>query len=178
MSDPEALYGKLVSGHSGTLRHHAGTLDAVMTALDGAVETTTAATEGAARAYDSMVTGADFGPDWGSFDDDEDLWASEHMTRTPLSELGLSEDVEVQPQTLRGAASDLDGIADQLRSQAGRTLGVHVSAHALGQVPAADEFAAMVNDMVERTNRSLRNGQRAATAIADMLVDMARICGR
>jgi hypothetical protein len=115
-----------------------------------------------------------FGPDWGSFDDDEDLWASEHMTRTPLSELGLSEEVEVQPQTLRGAASDLDGVADQLRSQAGRTLGVHVSAHALGQVPAADEFAAMVNDMVERANRSLRNGQRAATAIADMLVDMAR----
>lgn len=114
--------------------------------LDGEILTT----------YES---GADhYGPD-GS--DDEDLWANPFMTRTSLEALGLSEDIEVDPESLRGAAGDLDTAAGPLEGAADLVGAITVNASDFGKVAAATTLTTTLNDQLGQGERSLDTGARA-----------------
>jgi len=127
--------------------------------LDGEIRTT----------YES---GADhYGPD-GS--DDEDLWANPYMTRTSLEALGLSEDIDVDPESLKGAAKDLDTAAGPLTRAANLVGGLTVSAGDLGKVPAASTVATAVNAQLGRSETSLDTGARAVHRTSAMLTGNAR----
>lgn len=110
------------------------------------------------------------GVDWGGLDDDEALWVSPNYTYTPIDDL----DLEVEPSSLRGAARSVDEVAAGLSTQAAAAAGVHVAGHLLGGVPTASAFAAAVNELVAKTERSMRVGGKTASGVADNLVDSAR----
>lgn len=104
-------------------------------------------------------SGADaYGPD-GS--DDEDLWANPYMTTTSLADLGLSEDIDVSPESLRGAAADLDTAARPLTGAANLLGGITVTAGNFGEVPAATTLETALNDELGKGERSLDVGARA-----------------
>ncbi|GGB78969.1 hypothetical protein N798_01805 [Knoellia flava TL1] len=127
--------------------------------LDGEILTT----------YES---GADhYGPD-GS--DDEDLWANPYMTRTSLEALGLSEDIDVDPESLKGAAKDLETAAGPLTRAANIVGGITVSAGDLGKVSAASTFATAVNTELGRSETSLDTGAKAVERTSAMLTGNAR----
>ena len=127
--------------------------------LDGEILTT----------YES---GADhYGPD-GS--DDEDLWANPYMTRTSLEALGLSEDIEVDPESLKGAAKDFDTAAGPLRRAANLVGGITVNAGDFGKVPAASTLATAVNTELGKGETSLDTGAKAVHRTSAMLAGNAR----
>ncbi len=127
--------------------------------LDGEILTT----------YES---GADhYGPD-GS--DDEDLWANPYMTRTSLEALGLSEDIDVDPESLRGAAKDLDTAAGPLKSAANLVGGITVSSSDFGKVSSASTLATAVNTELGKGERSLDTGARAVHRTSAGLTGNAR----
>jgi len=127
--------------------------------LDGQILTT----------YES---GADhYGPD-GS--DDEDLWANPYMTRTSLEALGLSEDIDVDPESLKGAAKDLDTAAGPLSRAADLVGGITVSAGDLGKVSSASTFATAVNTQLDKSETSLDTGAKAVERTSAMLTGNAR----
>ncbi|MFC7485837.1 hypothetical protein ACOCJ7_04855 [Knoellia sp. CPCC 206453] len=104
-------------------------------------------------------SGADhYGPD-GS--DDDELWMNPFMTRTSLAELGLSEDVDVSPETLRGAATDLDTAARPLTGAANLVGGITVTAGNFGQVAAATTLTTALNQQLGTSERSLDVGAKA-----------------
>ena len=127
--------------------------------------------ESGAEKYDHMSTGK-FGWLWGVPDDDS-LWANPFMSRTPLSELGLSEDFEVEPSTLTKAANDLDSPASTLMSAASILDGVVVQAHVFGEVPRAAGVSKAVNQLVEFSAGSVRTGAKAVRLTGDNLVGAA-----
>ncbi|GAB3086684.1 hypothetical protein [Nocardioides zeae] len=130
--------------------------------VDGQIVTTY---ESGAEEFDDAGTGA-FGWLWGVPDDDG-LWASPHMTRTPLSELGLSADeVAVEPQSLVTAAARLGGVADTLRSVASAVAGVRTAAVQLGDVPSAGTASTRTNEVLERCVSLLQAGARATDEVA------------
>lgn len=98
-----------------------------------------------------------------------DLWANPFMTSTPLSELGLTDDVEVDPSSLDRAARDLDSPADALGSAASSLQGVQVPATALGTVPAAGKVVSSVNTLVDEATAGLRTGARAVRRAGEEL---------
>lgn len=107
-------------------------------------------------------SGADYyGPHADSKVDDDDLWANPYMTKTPLDALGLSEDVEVSTESLKGAASDLDTAAGPLTKGAGLLGAITVSAANFGEVPAATTLTTALNDQLDKGERSLDAGARA-----------------
>lgn len=110
---------------------------------------------------------------WWGLDDNRDLWPSTHMTRTPLSDLGVGQDLEIEPASLTRAAGDLGAPADVLASESATVGGVRVPAHALGRVPAAAGLSRAVNELVETAGDSLRTGSRAVGAAAELLVATA-----
>ncbi|MFW5473460.1 hypothetical protein ACOCJ5_09130 [Knoellia sp. CPCC 206450] len=127
--------------------------------LDGEILTT----------YES---GADhYGPD-GS--DDEDLWANPYMTRTSLEALGLSEDIDVDPESLKGAAKDLETAAGPLTRAADLVGGITVSAGDLGKVSAASTFATAVNAELGKSETSLDTGAKAVHRTSALLTGNAR----
>ena len=135
--------------------------------VDGNLVTTY---ESTAEQYD------DDGTKWGWLPgkaDDDDLWANPFLTITPLSALGLSEDFEVQPGTLRQASYALDRPSTQLSSAASTVRGVEVSADDLGQVPGAGTFASAVTTLLDATSDSLRSGSKAIALVSDNLMDSA-----
>jgi hypothetical protein len=136
--------------------------------VDGELLTTY---ESGAATYDDAGTGA-AGWLWGVPDDDG-LWATQHMTRTPLSELGLTEDLEVEPGSLRDAAQDLLAPGEALRSASTALAGVRVQAHQLGDVPAAAGLSSSVTTLVDTSESSLRTGSNALERISDALVAVA-----
>lgn len=127
--------------------------------------------ESGAEKYDHMPTG-DWGWLWGVPDGDS-LWANPFMTRTPLSGLGLSEDFEVEPSTLKQAALDLDSPASTLTSAASLLDGVAVQAHLFGEVPKAAGVSKAVNQLVELSAGSVRTGVKAVGLAGDNLVAVA-----
>ncbi|KGN42337.1 type VII secretion target [Knoellia aerolata] len=117
-------------------------------------------------------SGADaYGPD-GS--DDDDLWANPYMTRTSLEALGLSEDIEVSPESLRGAATDFDAAARPLAAAANLVGRVTVSASSFGEVPSATTLATALNDQLGKGERSLDAGARAVHRTSAVLAGNAR----
>lgn len=117
-------------------------------------------------------SGADhYGPD-GS--DDDDLWANPFMTRTSLEALGLSEDIEVSPESLRGAAADFDTAARPLAGAANLVGGITVTAGSFGRVPAASTLATALNDQLGKGERSLDAGARAVHRTSAVLTGNAR----
>ena len=117
-------------------------------------------------------SGADaYGPD-GS--DDDDLWANPYMTRTSLEALGLSEDIEVSPESLRAAATDFDAAARPLAGAATLVGGVTVSASSFGEVPSATTLATALNDQLGKGERSLDAGARAVHRTSAVLAGNAR----
>lgn len=108
-------------------------------------------------------SGADYyGPNGSDTDvDDDDLWASPFMTKTSLAALGLTEDVVVLPETLRGAADDLDTAAGPLTTAANFLGAITVSASDFGQVPSATTLATALNDQLDKGERSLDAGAKA-----------------
>ncbi|MEJ7833307.1 MAG: hypothetical protein WKF79_10350 [Nocardioides sp.] len=124
--------------------------------------------ESGAEKYSESGTGA-LGWLWGVPDGDS-LWANPYMTRTPLSELGLSEDFEVEPSTLTRAAGDLDAPASALVTSASTLDGVTVPASALGPVPAAADLSRSVTALLAGGASSLRTGANAVRLTGDVLV--------
>ena len=110
---------------------------------------------------------------WWGVDDNRDLWPSTHMTRTPLSDLGVGQELEIEPASLTRAAGDLGAPADVLASEASTVGGLHVPAHALGRVPAAAGLSREIDDLVETIGDSLRTGARAVDVAAELLVATA-----
>lgn len=116
-----------------------------------------------------------YGPDADSDVDDDDLWANPFMTRTNLDELGLTEDVDVSPETLRGAASDLDTAAGPLTSAANLLGAITVAASNFGQVPAAATLTTALNDQLDKGERSLDAGARAVHRTSRGLSSNAKV---
>ncbi|WP_426245422.1 WXG100 family type VII secretion target [Nocardioides sp. LHG3406-4] len=127
--------------------------------------------ESGAEEYDHMKSG-DWGWLWGVPDDDS-LWANPYMTRTPLSDLGLTEDFEVEPSTLTKAANDLDSPASTLASAASILDSVHVQAHMFGEVPKAAAVSKAVNQLVEFSSESVLTGAKAVGLAGDNLATTA-----
>ena len=100
---------------------------------------------------------------------EDDLWASPYMTRTPLGELGLSEELTVEPGSLRSAATDLLEPADTLRTSASTIDGVRVQAAMFGEVPAAGRLSSSLNQLLETAADSLRTGSRAVGQLSGAL---------
>ncbi|WP_248581171.1 hypothetical protein [Nocardioides sp. InS609-2] len=126
--------------------------------------------ESGAEEYDHME--GNFGWLWG-VDDEDSLWANPYMTRTPLSELGLTEDFEVEPATLEKAAHNLDSPASTLASAASILDSVLVQAHLFGEVPKAAGVSKAVNQLVEFSSGSVRTGAKAVGLAGDNLVAVA-----
>ena len=112
-----------------------------------------------------------YGPD-GS--DDDDLWANPYMTRTSLEALGLSEDIEVDPESLRSAANDLDTAAAPLTGAADLVGGITVSASDVGRVPSATTLTTALNRELAAGERSLDTGARAVHRTSRSLAANAR----
>ncbi|MCF6377856.1 hypothetical protein L2K70_09585 [Nocardioides KLBMP 9356] len=110
---------------------------------------------------------------WWGLDDNRDLWPSTHMTRTPLSDLGIGQDLEIEPGSLTGAAADLGAPADALAREASTLGSLRVPSHALGRVPAAAGLAREIDELVETAGDSLRTGSSAVAAAAELLVATA-----
>jgi hypothetical protein len=106
---------------------------------------------------------------WWGRDDHQDLWGNPYMTRTPLAELGLGEDYEVEPGTLGQATAELTGPAGDLKAAGADLDGVSVPAHLLGDVPQAAALASCVATLVEAAADSLRTGSGAVRAAAELL---------
>lgn len=106
---------------------------------------------------------------WWGLDDYGDLWANPHMTRTPLSALGLSPDFDVDPPTLKEAAGLVDDSASALATVTSNVREVKVPASAFGQVPHASAFATSVNTVATGAAESLRTGVRAMNLAAELL---------
>lgn len=114
----------------------------------------------------------EYGPDG---DDDEDEWINPYMTQTSLADLGLSEDMDVSPESLRGAAADLDTAARPLTGAANLLGGITVTAGNFGEVPAATTLATALNDEIGKGERSLDVGARAVHRTSSSLSSNARI---
>jgi hypothetical protein len=95
------------------------------------------------------------------------------MTRTPLSDLGIGQDLEIEPATLTRAAADLGSPADVLARESSSLGSLRVPAHALGRVPAAAGLSREIDELVETASDSLRTGARAVGAAAELLVATA-----
>lgn len=110
---------------------------------------------------------------WWLLDDYRDLWANPYMTRTPLSELGLAEDVEVEPGSLTSAAADFAAAGNDLHGVAAEVAALRVPAGILGEVPRAATFAAAVERVADAAGASLRTGAQAVGAVVTLLESSA-----
>ncbi|WP_104107798.1 hypothetical protein [Nocardioides sp. 616] len=128
--------------------------------------------ESGAGEFDSPLSGT-AGWWWGR-DDYQDLWGNPFMTRTPLSELGLGEDYDVEPGTLLQAAGELSGPTSDLKAAGADLDAVTVPGHLLGEVPQAAVLAATVRTLVGAAADSLRTGAAAVGAAADLLGSAAQ----
>lgn len=107
-------------------------------------------------------------------DDSDKLWANPFLTVTPLSELGLGTDFDVQPGTLRQASDQLDKPAGTLATASSTVAGTRVSSHDLGQVPGCATLASAVSKLLDGSADSLRSGSKAVSLASDNLMDAAR----
>src|SRR6478735_1528568 len=123
--------------------------------------------ESGAEEFDHAITGTSGW--WWLRDDYGDLWANPHMTRTPLSELGLSEDVDVEPGTLLGAAAELSALVGPVKAAADEVRGLRVPSGALGEVPRAATLAATVEGLLGAAASSMGTGASAISAAAELL---------
>lgn len=128
--------------------------------------------ESGAEEFDHAIRGTSGW--WWGVDDYSDLWANPHMTRTPLSELGLGEDVEVQPGTLTEAAGEFEALAGGVARVAQDVAGTRVDGHLLGEVPHAHRLSLVVNRALRSSGDSLTTGGRAVVAVAELLRSSAR----
>ncbi|GAA1906339.1 hypothetical protein GCM10009737_03880 [Nocardioides lentus] len=106
---------------------------------------------------------------WWGVPDSVGLWANPYMTRTPLDELGIGDDVTMEPATLDRAASDLAPSASVLSDAASELDGASVPSSALGPVPEAGDLTAAVEDLLTGCADSLRTGSRAVRRTAEEL---------
>ncbi len=136
--------------------------------VDGQLVTTY---ESTARQYDDDENPVGWIP---GVPDDDDLWANPYLTQTPLSALGLSEDFDVQPGTLREASHALDRPGDQLSAASSTVAGVRVPASAFGEVPGAGTLADALHTLLGAAADSLRSGSKAVALASDNLMDSAR----
>ena len=144
--------------------YHLPSMSQGVVEVDGELITTY---ESGAEEFDHPTTG-NSGWFWG-LDDYRDLWANPNMTRTPLSELGLTGDVEVEPPTLESAAADFAAAGDELAAQAGTVRGLRVPSGSLGRVPQAAALATAVDQLLDACADSLRTGSAATDAVATLL---------
>ena len=95
------------------------------------------------------------------------------MTRTPLSDLGVGRDLEIEPASLTRAAVDMGAPADVLARESSTLASLRVPSQALGQVPAAAGLSREIDELVETASDSLRTGASAVGAAAELLVTTA-----
>lgn len=126
--------------------------------------------ESGAEQFDDA--GSPFGWFWGVPDEDG-LWAMQHMTRTPLSELGLDPAFEVEPATLRSASRDLEDPAAVLAAQHKVLKGVNVVFTEFGDFPAASSLAVSVNIVLNTAELSLQTSGKATDQLAEALWNSA-----
>lgn len=103
----------------------------------------------------------------------DDLWSSRNLTITPYSELGLADDTEVRPETLREARTyflEAEAALDRTIAELHR---LTLPAAALGTVPEAATFATTLVKHLDKTARWLDKGRITATMNADGLVASA-----
>lgn len=135
--------------------------------VDGQLVTTY---ESTAEKYDN--DGSRFG--WvPGVPDDDDLWSNPYLTLTPLSALGLGEDFEVQPGTLRQASHTLDRPSRQLSTASSTVAAVLVRADQFGEVPGAAKLASALTTLIDAASDSLRSGSEAVALASDNLMDSA-----
>lgn len=91
------------------------------------------------------------------------------MTRTPLSELGLTGEVEVEAPTLSSAADDFAAAGDDLVDAARDVRTLRVPDGSLGRVPQASALVRAVEDLTGACGESLGTGGRAADAVGVLL---------
>jgi uncharacterized protein YukE len=123
--------------------------------------------ESGAEEFDHAITGTSGW--WWLRDDYGDLWANPHMTRTPLSELDLAENIDVEPRTLLGAAAELGALVGTVKGAADEVRGLRVPGGALGEVPRAATLAAAVQALLGAAASSLGTGASAISAAAELL---------
>jgi len=111
---------------------------------------------------------------WWGQNDYSDLWANPHMSRTPLSEVGLTQDLEVVPGTLFEAASEFSGPRGKIKSLAGEVDAFYAPSHIFGQVPRAAELSASISRLLESAVDSLRTGASAVNAVSQLLQTSAK----
>lgn len=80
---------------------------------------------------------------------------------------------EVDPSVLRNGAPKLDSASDQVSAAAALLAGVQINAQALGDVPAAADFAAAFSQFVGRHGTDLVHGSSWIDDAADGLVKSA-----
>ncbi|MFD5224387.1 WXG100 family type VII secretion target [Microbacterium sp. NPDC058342] len=137
--------------------------------VDGKIVTTY---ESGAEHYSSDNAG---GLDWGTLDDDEALWLSAQMTRTPLSELGLtSGEVEADPQSIVAAGGELFAVSDAIDAQSTAIGGARVSGAMFGRVPAGNVLASRLSALVDAAGDRLRTGAEMSDRAAQNLRATAR----
>ncbi|MFC6344207.1 hypothetical protein ACFP8W_19655, partial [Nocardioides hankookensis] len=106
--------------------------------------------------------------------DDDELWASPFMTKTPLSALGLDAgtvggELEAEPGSLTKAAAALGDPASTFKTQSGIVDGVTLPAHLLGDVPSAAAFSSAVLGRVEPVAANTRVTSSGLELLADAL---------
>ena len=144
--------------------YHLPSMSQGVVEVDGELITTY---ESGAEEFDHASAG-NSGWFWG-LDDYRDLWANPSMTRTPLSELELTGEVEVEPRTLESAAADFAAAGDELASQSGAVRGLRVPSGSLGRVPQATALATAVDQLLAACGDSLRTGSAATDAVGTLL---------
>lgn len=128
--------------------------------------------ESGAEEFENAIAGT-AGWWWGR-DDNQDLWPNPYMTRTPISELGLTGETSMEPATLHKAADEFEGPATSMFKSAGIVDGTVVSASALGDVPHAAVLAKRVNKLLGAAAGSLRTGSNAISVTGMLLVTTAK----
>lgn len=144
--------------------YHLPSMSQGVVEVDGGLITTY---ESGAGKFDHAAT-LNSGWFWG-LDDYRDLWANPHMTRTPLSELGLTGEVEVEAPTLSSAADDFAAAGDDLVDAARDVRTLRVPDGSLGRVPQASALVRAVEDLTGACGESLGAGGRAADAVGVLL---------
>ncbi|MGL4177980.1 MAG: hypothetical protein ACRCSN_18125, partial [Dermatophilaceae bacterium] len=128
--------------------------------------------------YESTAqTYSDDGTTWDWFSgasDDDDLWANPRLTMTPLAALGLSEEFEVQPGTLRQASYALDRPTGQLSSASSTVAGVRLRPAAFGEVPGAETLASALTALLVSASGSLRSGSKTVALVSGNLMESTR----
>ncbi|MRK01008.1 hypothetical protein GEV27_05685 [Aeromicrobium sp. S22] len=104
----------------------------------------------------------------------EDLWASQSMTITPFSALGMTGGIDVVPVTLDKASVEFDAGGRRLQRAGSSIDEVALPPGCLGGNAQGDTFAKFVTSYCDLTSEWISQGRISAAVTADGLVTSAQ----